>query len=223
LLAQVGGPEQVAVLPGQAAAVLLKVSQGMLKPEVIETVVECARRSVGVPLCAAELELLQGLCREALATLERHQRAVSRVRKLGRNTDAALLSPLVGQATAALLVHDVGSPKSFGSARAYLKAYGLNLREKSSGNFKGKLKLTKRGPSRARRYLFLAALRLLRGDPHARAYYSAKVARDGGAKMRAVVALMRKLAKALFAMAHTQQSYDPRKLFDCTRLSLRAP
>ena len=222
LLARVGGPEQVAATPDQSTRLLREVSQGMLKAHVVEKILDCARHSVGVPLCSGELELLQTLCDESLRTLDRHQRAVSRVRKLGKETDAVLLSALVGEATATLLVHDVGSPKSYGSARAYLKAYGLNLREKSSGNFKGKLKLTKRGPSRARRYLFLAALRLLRSDPCARAYYAAKVARDGGGKMRAVVALMRKLAKGLYAMAHTEQPYDAAKLFDLRRLTSSA-
>ena len=222
LLSNIGGPEQVAARPDQTAQLLKIASQGMLKPAVIDAVLESAQRSIGMPLCAAELELLQVLSADALQTLERYQHAAARVRKLGRRTDAVLLSALVGDVTAALLVHDVGSPRAFGSARAYLKAYGLNLREKSSGLHKGKLKLTKRGPSRARRYLCLAALRLMQSDPYARAYYAAKVARDGGVKMRAVVALMRKLAKALYAMAHSQAPFDSTKLFDVSRLSLRA-
>jgi transposase len=78
-----------------------------------------------------------------------------------RDAQACAMATTVGVATAAVLVHDIGSPEQFPSARAYLKAAGLNLREKSSGKYRGKLKLTKRGPSRARRYLWLAVLRLL--------------------------------------------------------------
>jgi transposase len=122
--------------------------------------------------------------------------------------------------TAAVLVVDVGDPAKFASARSFLKACGLNLKEKSSGTKLSPLRLTKRGPPRARQYLWLASLRLLHTDDVARAWYAKKVARDGGVmKKKAVVALMRKLAKALFAVARGEE-FDTTKLFDVTRLKL---
>lgn len=220
LLEQLGGPTQVAAQPERAAEVMQTRSQGLIQAKTVQAVLEGGRRTVGVPLVKAELEMLQALCTRALQTLASYHKARNQVQRLGQTSDTKELSAAVGATTAAVLVHDVGDPRGFASAQAYVKAYGLNLKEKSSGKHKGQLKLTKRGPARARQYLWLAALRFLQHDPIARAYYLAKVQRDGGKKSRAVVALMRKLAKGLHAMARTGEALDSRKLFDTTRLEL---
>ena len=72
---------------------------------------------------------------------------------------------------------------------------------------------------RARQWLWLAALRWLMKDRNAKAWFDKKVARDGGKKARAVVALMRKLAMGLFHVARGE-TFDSAKLFDATRLEL---
>jgi transposase len=66
------------------------------------------------------------------------------------------LGAVVGMVTAAVLVSEAGSPARYGCAQAYLKALGLNLREKSSGAHQGRPRFTKRGSSRARMVLWLA-------------------------------------------------------------------
>ena len=100
-----------------------------------------------------------------------------------------------------------------------MKGYGLNLKEKSSGKQKGQLSITKRGPGRARQYLWLAVFRWLQKDAVARAWYAEKIKRDGGRRSRAVIALMRKFAQALFHVARGVP-LDSRKLFDVSRLRL---
>jgi transposase len=55
----------------------------------------------------------------------------------------------------------VGTPVDYPNPHSYLKALGLNLKERSSGKHKGQLKITKRGPGEARKYLYFAALRWL--------------------------------------------------------------
>lgn len=94
-----------------------------------------------------------------------------------------------------------------------------SAREEGSGKKHGQLHLTKRGSSKARRYLWLAALRMLIDDDVVRAWYRKKVARDGGKKKKAVTAVMRKLAKALYVVARGEP-FDSTKLFDVTRLEL---
>jgi hypothetical protein len=73
----------------------------------------------------------------------------------------------------------------------------------------------------ARRWLFLAALRWMRSDPTARAWYNRKVQHNGGTKLKAVIALMRKLLAALYYIARGAD-YDASKLFDTKRLQLPA-
>jgi len=69
-----------------------------------------------------------------------------------------------------------------------------------------------RGGSRhLRRALYMPALVALRRDPYLRRFYQNLLAR-GKARLQAVVAVMRKLLHALFAMFRTNQPYDGSKL-----------
>jgi transposase len=98
---------------------------------------------------------------------------------------------------------------------------GLNLKEHSSGQHKGQLRITKRGSGTVRRYLFLAALRLIQKDPLIEQWYQAKIDRNGGrVKMKAVVAVMRKLARALWHVAQGQP-FEAAKLVNAHHLSQR--
>ena len=74
----------------------------------------------------------------------------------------------------------------------------MNLKERSSGQQKGQLKITKRGPSSARRWLFFAALRHAQSGP-VRSWFEAKKKTDKDRGLGAVVAIMRKLALAVHA------------------------
>ncbi|MCK4604944.1 MAG: transposase, partial [Deltaproteobacteria bacterium] len=94
-----------------------------------------------------------------------------------------------------------------------------NLKEHSSGKHKGKLKITKRGSGTVRMYLFMAVLRLIQKNFIVQAWYQNKVDRDGGTKMKAVVAVMRKLARALWYVGQGKR-FDAAKLFDVKRLGL---
>jgi hypothetical protein len=116
-------------------------------------------------------------------------------------------------------VAGVGNPTKFECPNAYVKALGLNLKEKSSGKSKGGLHITKRGPGMARLFLYLAALRLIQRDRVARAWYAKKVSRDAGRKQKALIALMRKLASGLWHVAQGA-AFDSTKLFDVARLRL---
>ena len=84
------------------------------------------------------------------------------------------------------------------------------LKEKSSGRCIGQLKLTKRGSSKARMYLYFAALRLIQKDPIVKQWYQRKV--NPKAKNKTVIAVMRKLSKALWHVAQGQ-AFDASKLF----------
>ncbi len=104
------------------------------------------------------------------------------------------------------------APQAYDNAASYLKSLGLNLKERSSGKHKGQLKITKRGPGVARRYLFFAALRWIKHDAGVRQWVERKAARDGGHKGKAIIAVMRKLTKALWHVAQGTR-FDPAKLF----------
>jgi len=115
-------------------------------------------------------------------------------------------------------VASVGDPLNYHSPGAYLKSLGLNLKEKSSGKEKGALHITKRGPSVARMFLYMAALRMIARDPVTRAWFAQKVRRSGGKeKSKGVVAIMRKITKAMWHVVRGSP-FDSTRLFDVRRL-----
>ena len=68
-------------------------------------------------------------------------------------------------------------------------------------------------------YLYMAVLRLIHGNSIIKAWYQKKVIRDGGIKKKAIVAIMRKLASALWHVGKGSK-FDAAKLFDVNRLAL---
>jgi transposase len=164
-----------------------------------------------------ERKALMAIADEAQRALRAYTCAKTALEKVSLETSAQYMAATVGKATAAVFSAFVGDPANFPSASAYVKAFGMNLKEKSSGKFQGHLKLTKRGPGRARQYLWLAVCRWVRQDQLARAWYEKKVKRDAGKKAKAIVALMRKLAGALYQIGRGDP-FDATKLFDAKRL-----
>ena len=221
LLARIGGPADVAAQRSAAAKLLHGMSHGLMAEDKIAAVLDSAGNSVGVPLVGLERDALMVIAAEAHRALRAFKEAKTAVEKLSAHTPAVALAPVVGKTTAAVIYTEVGDAKSFSSTGSFLKAMGLNLKEKSSGTIKGQLKLTKRGSSRVRHYLWLAVFRWIQKDPIANAWYQRKKERDGGKSSRAAVALMRKLAKALYYVGRGA-TFDSSKLFDVRRLGLAA-
>lgn len=221
LLGAYGDPAAVAADADGARALMKRVGGSMLKPTKVDLVVSEAATTKGVPVIPEESELIRGLAAEARRNQLAENRARRRVEELATAGGATQeMAPWVGKTTAAVLVAGVGDPRDFDSPQAMVKAVGLNLRERSSGKKKGGLHITKRGSGVARLYLWMAALRLIQTDRVVKAWYAKKVKRQGGqAKAKAVVAVMRKLALALWHVARGKD-FDAEKLFDIRRLGL---
>jgi len=148
-------------------------------------------------------------CRRELARLTAGHEAI------------AAQEPALGLATACVLWMCLGDPRNYPGAAAYRKALGLNLTERSSGKFKGQLRLSKRGPHLGRKWLYFSAMRWMR-DPAVKRWTSRKKARDGGSAMRALVAVMRRLALAAWHVAkhgvsQRQEAADRRPEVRCVR------
>src|SRR6202008_2740827 len=119
---------------------------------------------------------------------------------------------VVGVPTACVFWTSTGDPRKYDSAAAYRKAMGLNLVERSSGTYQGQLRISKRGSARTRQWLYFAALRLVQRSD-VRPWYEAKKARNEDDARRAVVAVMRKLAMALYHVGVKGEEFQPRRLF----------
>jgi transposase len=144
------------------------------------------------------------------------------MRQLGGNEPSVkAMASTLGLPTAVVMVVKGGDLRLSLNPASYVKSLGLNLKECSSGRYQGQLRITKRGSGTARQWLYMAVLRLIQKDEVVRAWYRQKVARDGGLKRKALVAVMRKVASALWYVARGEE-FDSKKLFDVSRLNLAA-
>jgi transposase len=222
VLKEYGGPRALAQDP-QAAEKIALWSGKLLEPEKIERLLAAARTTVGVRMTEAEEELMQRIAleaREAERKIERSRRVLERATE--NNEVLRRMSRAVGRATACVLFATLGDPREYSCGAAYRKGLGLNLKERTSGTQKGQLKITKRGPSLARRWLFFSALRAIQMSPVKR-WYERKKLRDQGKGGKGVVAVMRKLALALYAVTTRNQELDAGRLFPGRPPVPRAP
>lgn len=223
LLERYGCPAEVAKNSSDARALMKKTGRNFLAAEKIEAILESAAATTGLPLAEQELGLMRLLAKsartiaeevgDAQAVLERLSAGIESVHRMGK---------VVGKATAAVLFAALGDFQGYASVKSLIKATGLNLKVSSSGKHVGKLRITKRGPSAARRWLYLATLRWIQADSIARAWYQAKIARNGGLKLKGIVSLMRKLLAGLYHVARGEDLILA-KLFDLRRLDLEQP
>ncbi len=211
LLIEYGSPAQIAV---DASAVVDKMrvwGRSMLSEEKIADVIKSARQSLGQPCLEAERQYLQALAGE-MRHSRLHLKQAKQALEVLIKSDPELeeIGFLIGRVTTAVLLSCHLDPRKYACARSYQKALGLNLKEKSSGRHVGQLKITKRGSAVARKYLYYAALRLINSNPVVKAWYENKV--NARAKNKTVIAVMRKLSKALWYVGRGER-FDAHKLF----------
>ncbi|MCP4139091.1 MAG: IS110 family transposase [Chloroflexi bacterium] len=214
LLDEFGSPAQVAGNSEKAIKLMRYTGGHFLKDEKIRMVIESAESTIGVAMTEYEQLELNFLVKNTLAVQDELKEAKKRLKKLSsKNETIKRLGAVVGITTSAILISECGDPLKYDYSKQWLKSFGLNLKEKSSGNYTGQLRITKRGSGRARHWLYFAALRLIQNDAPTKIWYDKKVKRDGGLRMKGIVAVMRKLVKALWHVAR-DGDFDSSKMFD---------
>ena len=207
-----GGPAGLAADP-RAAKRLRSWGGSFLDEEKIARFVQVAGSSVGVRQTAIDRRRMEECARAAWTAKHEVQKASATVEKLAQgHTILARMAAVVGWMTACVLWIFLGNPAKYHCAEAYRKAMGLNLKERSSGRHKGKLKITKRGPGAVRRWLFFAAMRWVQ-KPDVVDWYTAHKDRHPKGGTLALVAVMRKLALGLHPVAVGGESFDAKRLF----------
>ena len=112
----------------------------------------------------------------------------------------------IGEITAAGLIGEVGDFSKFKTISELEKLAGLDLFEVSSGKHKGVRRISKRGRSGLRKLLFFASLNVVRKGGVLHDWYQA--AQDRGMpKMKALIAISRKLLKIIFALVRDHSNY----------------
>lgn len=221
LLSTYPNPARVAQEPAEVRALLRKASRSRLSEQAVAGVIAGASATVGVPMVPEEEQLVRTLAMQLIAADRSTDELDEQMRDVAKDDEVfARLSSWMGVYTAAVIVTRV-DPRQYTSARQLEKACGLNLREKSSGEKSGRITITKRGSGLVRQVLYLFSLRMLQESAAVRAWYKRRRGYTEDSKQRAVVAVMRKLVRALFHVAKGD-AFDASKLFDLRRLDLDA-
>lgn len=171
---------------------------------------EVARTSIGYN--RAEKEARQ----EIAHLLELYAQLAAQVATLQLQTEqllgdipiARLLRSIPGMGTivTAAILAGTGDLRDYAHGRQVLRRAGLNLAECTSGLFKGQIKLSKRGDSMLRKYLFLAVVGLVGHNPEfARMHQENQ--RRGKKKMESLFKLIGKLCRIMVGMATSGEMY----------------
>ena len=125
----------------------------------------------------------------------------------------------VGTVISAAFMGEVGDISRFSSWKQVRSLAGLNLVENSSGQHKGKTKISKRGRPYLRHMLYMAGDNGVLHNPEMRSFY--RYLRDRGKnplkRDQALVAVGLKVMRILFHLAKTGEKYDPDKALGATR------
>jgi transposase len=218
VLAHYGDPRELAKDPDSADR-LRKIGGHYLSDEKVERLIESARSTVGVRMNAWAVREMKDIASSITAQRKMIQQCRRELKKLTKDhKPIQSQAPAVGLTTACVLWMCLGDPASYGSAGAYRKAMGLNLTERSSGQYKGKLKLSKRGQRLGRKWLYFSALRWMR-EPSVKIWLEKKKQRDGGTGGKAATGIMRRLAAAAWH-AGQGEVFDPKRLFPGPRAAV---
>ena len=113
----------------------------------------------------------------------------------------------IGNITVAGLIGEVGDFRKFKTIPEIMKLAGLDLFEVSSGKHKGRHRISKRGRALMRKLLFFAAINAVKSHGIMHARYQ-KMLDNGTPKIKALIAVSRKLLRIIFALARDNAQYE---------------
>lgn len=190
--------------------IMKKVSNGRLGRERARALFEAAGASAGIEQGQWAM-LLEG--KQILSEVEGLESFVETVEgEMSRLLDQVPYSRSIlsvkgiNKVTAAALIGEVGDFRKFRTIGEILNLAGLNLFEISSGDRKGSRHISKRGRSLLRKTLFFAALNMVRKGGVMHKVYQQYLER-GMLKMKALVAIARKLLRVVFALVRDGSEY----------------
>ena len=187
-----------------------KRSWGKLGMRDAELLITAAQRTVGIKEGVAGIVLdIQHI----IAQLEVVEQFISEIESemaltLERIPCSARLLSIkgLGVVSVAGLIGEVGDFSKFRTQSEIIKLAGLDLYEVSSGKRKGQRRITKRGRSLMRKILYFAAIQMIGKNGIMHEYYERLTGR-GMLKMRALVAVMRKLLGIIHAILRDDRDY----------------
>jgi transposase len=204
-------PERIGTLSKEALGEeMRKRSMGKFGIKEAESLIGLARETIGIK------EGLAGIfmdIRHILLQLEAEGRFIGEIEAemgvtLERIPCSVKLLSIKGLGTVSVagLIGEVGDFSKFSTQSEIMKLAGLNLYEISSGKRKGQRRISKRGRSLLRKILFYAAIQMIRKNGIMYDYY-ARLTGRGMERMRALIAVSRKLLRIIHAIVRDNRDY----------------
>ena len=187
-----------------------KRSRGKFRERHAERLISFAKNTVGIKEgvlglsmdiqhILIQLEMLNTLIAEIESEMET---------TLGRIPYSSKLLSLkgLGVVSVAGIIGEIGDFKKFQTRAEIMKLAGLDLYEISSGKWKGRRKISKRGRSLPRKILYYAAIQTIRNNGILHDYYT-KLTERGIKRMMALMAVSRKFLGIIYAIVRDDSEY----------------
>lgn len=204
-------PDAMAALGlAELSRVIKAVSCGRIGADRADQLFQMARTSIGITegresiveeigYLVAQIERVNIFVARLEGKMREHLQQISYSRSL-------LSLRGIGVITAAGLIGEVGDFRKFSTISEITKLAGLDLFEVSSGKLRGQRHISKRGRSLMRKLLYFAAINTVRSNGVMQHSY-ARLLERGMPKMKALVAISRKLLAVMFALVRDQTVY----------------
>jgi len=193
------------------AITLRKISRGKLGEKRAQALYKAARGSVGIKegqkSMLLEIKSIVTLIEASNRFIDDIEGKMSSYLKQIPHSRFILSMKGIGEVTVAGLIGEVGDFSKFNTISEITKLAGLDLFEISSGKHKGKRRISKRGRPLMRKLLYFAALNVVRKGGIMHEQYQRYLKR-GMLKMKALIAVARKLLAIIFALVRDHSEYE---------------
>lgn len=157
-------------------------------------------------------ERIRFLTKQEKAIKEEIAALVAKDEDVKENTRLIASIPGVGTLTASIILAETNGFELIRNKRQLASYAGFDVKEKQSGtSVRTKPRISKKGNKHLRKAMHLPALVAIKHDERFRAIFARLVARDG-IKMKAVVAVQRKLLELAYTLFKTKQPYNKQYL-----------
>jgi transposase len=145
-----------------------------------------------------------------IAEIKTSIEAIIRENEIMKNTMRLCSSiPGVGALTVAVVVAETNGFELIRNRKQLVSYAGLDVKEKQSGtSIKGKPRISKKGNKHLRKAMHMPALGAIRHDERFKGIFTRLVSKHG-IKMKAVVAVQRKILELIYTLYKTQTTYNP--------------
>ena len=191
-------------------AIMRKISRGKLGQERAEELIAAAKSSVGIregrESIFLEMAHLNAKIENENCFIDRLENQLDEYLQQIPYSSSLLSVKGIGVVTAAGLIGEVADFTKFDTISEIMKLAGLDLYEISSGKHRGQRRISKRGRPLMRKLLFFAAINAVKSNGIMHETYQRMLER-GMLKMKALVAISRKLLGLIFAIVRDNTKY----------------